>query len=94
MNLSASLGPVEIDSVARPELEGKSMQHGVTGLIFGVVCLVIGAGLLYDGASGRDPLQVGTIGGAALLSLGVVTLGIILKERLKWKRELRKYREE
>jgi len=55
------------------------MQHGVTGLIFGVVCLVIGAGLLYDGASGRDLLQVGTIGGAALLSLGVATLGIILK---------------
>ena len=46
------------------------------------------------GASGRNPLRVGTIGGAALLSLGVVTLGIILKERLKWKRELRKYREE
>ena len=41
----------------------------------------------------ETPLRVGTIGGAALLSLGVVTLGIVLKERLKWKRELRKYKE-
>jgi len=55
---------------------------------------LVGAGLLYSGVSGRDPLQVETIGGAALLSLGVVTLGIVLRDWLKWKRELRKYREE
>jgi hypothetical protein len=69
------------------------MQHGVTGLIFGVGCIVIGAGLLYDGVSGRNPVQAETIAGAAALSLGAVTLGIILRDWLKWKRELRKYRE-
>lgn len=70
------------------------MQYGLTRLIFAVVCILFGATLLYDGTPGRDPIQGQTIAGAAVLSLGVVTLGMILKERLKWKRELRKYREE
>ena len=70
------------------------MHHDVTGLIFGVVCLVIGAGLLYDGVSVRDPMQAETIAGAAVLSFGGVTLGMILRDWLKWKSELRKYREE
>jgi hypothetical protein len=68
------------------------MRHAA--LIFGVVFLVIGAGLLYDGASGRDLMQAETIAGAAVVSLGVVSLGIVLRSWLKWKKELRKYREE
>jgi hypothetical protein len=70
------------------------MQHGVTGIIFAVVCILFGATLLYDGIPGRSPIQAETIAAAAVLSLGVVTLWMILKERLKWKRELTKYREE
>jgi hypothetical protein len=70
------------------------MQHGVTGLIFAVVCILVGAALLYDGIPGRGPIQAETIAGAAVLSIGVVTLGIVLKDWLKWKSELRKYREE
>jgi len=69
-------------------------MHGRIGFIFGAVSFLVGAGLLYGDVSGRDPLQVETIGGAVLLSLGVVTLVIVLRDRLKWKRELRKYREE
>lgn len=38
-------------------------------------------------------MQAETIGGAALLSLGVVTLEIILRGWLRWKRELKKYRD-
>jgi hypothetical protein len=70
------------------------MQHDVTGIIFGIVCFVIGAVLLHDGVTGRDPMQAETIAGAAVLSFGAVTLGLVLRDRLKWKRELRKYREE
>jgi len=70
------------------------MRHDVIGLIFAVVCILFGATLLYDSTSGRNPIQAQTIAGAAVLSLGVVTLRMILKEWLKWKRELRKYREE
>jgi hypothetical protein len=69
------------------------MPRDVIGLIFGAVFLLTGAGLLNHGISGRDPMQAETIAGAALLSLGVVTLGIILRGSLKWKRELKKYRE-
>lgn len=68
-------------------------MRDINGLIFGAVFLLIGAGLLNDGTSGRDAMQAETIGGAALLSLGVVTLGIILRGWLRWKRELKKYRE-
>lgn len=63
------------------------------GLFFGAISLLAGAVLLNNGISGRDPMQTETIAGAALLSLGVVTLGIVVNERLKWKREVRKYRE-
>ena len=68
------------------------MQRDMIGLIFGGVFLLAGAVLFYNGISGGDLVQAETIGGAALLSLGVVTLGIILRSWLKWKRELRKYR--
>jgi hypothetical protein len=69
------------------------MQHGVTGLIFAVVCILLGAALLYDGIPGRNPIQAETIAGAAVLSFGAVTLGIVLKDWLKWKSEVKKYRE-
>ena len=69
-------------------------MRDIIGLIFGAVFLLTGAGLLSNGISGKDPMQAETIAGAALLSLGVAILGMILNERLKWKRELKKYREE
>ncbi len=68
-------------------------MRDIIGIVFGALFLLTGAVLLNNGISGRDPLQAETIAGAALLSLGVVTLGIILRGWLKWKRELRKYRE-
>jgi hypothetical protein len=90
MNLSGSLGPVEIEPARN--WKGKSMRD-IIGLIFGAVFLFIGAWILNNGISGRDTLQAETIAGAVLLSLGVVTLGIVLRGWLKWKRELKKYRE-
>ena len=69
------------------------MRHDVTGLVFRFVCIVVGVGLLYDGFSGRDPMQGETIAGAAVLSFGAVTLGMVLRDWIKWKRELGKYRE-
>jgi hypothetical protein len=68
-------------------------MRDIIGIVFGALFLLTGAVLLNSGISGRDPMQAETIAGAALLSLGVVTLGIIVRGWLKWKRELRKYRE-
>jgi len=70
------------------------MPHDVPGILFGIVCFGIGAVLLHDGVSGRDSMQAGTIAGAAVLSFGAVTLGLVVRDRLKWKRELREDREE
>jgi hypothetical protein len=69
------------------------MQHDVLGLIFGFLCIVIGAALLYDGVTGRDPMQAETIAGAAILSFGAMTLGVVLRNWVRWRRELRKFRE-
>jgi hypothetical protein len=70
------------------------MPHDVPGILFGIVCFVIGAVLLHNGVSARDPMQAETIAGAAVLSFGAVTLGLIVRNRLKWKRDLREYWEE
>jgi hypothetical protein len=51
-----------------------------------------GAWLLHDGVSGKD-LQMEVIAGATLLSVGVVTAVFLLRDWIKWKRELAKYRE-
>lgn len=69
------------------------MQHGMTGVIFAVVCILLGAAFLYDGVSGRDLSQLETIAGATLLSVGVVSSVLLLRDWIKWKRELGKYRE-
>ena len=69
------------------------MLRDAFGFIFGGVFLLVGAVLLNDGISGKDLMQAETIAGAAVLSLGALTLGIVLKDWLKWKKELRKYRE-
>jgi len=68
-------------------------MRDMIGLIFGAAFLLIGAGLLNNGIPGRDTMQAETIGGAAILSLGVVTMGIVLRGWQKWKRKLKKYRE-
>jgi hypothetical protein len=69
------------------------MQHDALALIFGFLCIVIGAVLLYDGVTGRDPMQAETIAGAAVLSFGAMTLWIVLRNWVRWRRELRKFRE-
>jgi hypothetical protein len=69
------------------------MQQGVTGLIFAVVCILVGAALLYDGIPGRDAIQAETIAGVTLLSVGVVSSVLLLRGWIKWKRELGKYRD-
>jgi len=54
-----------------------------------------GAWLLHDGVSARDllHLQIEIIAGATLLSAGVVCSVLLLRNWIKWRRELGKYRE-
>jgi hypothetical protein len=56
---------------------------------------VLGAAVLYGGVSKPDTNQILTVlGGAALLSLGLVTICVVLKNKWEWRRNYRKYREE
>jgi hypothetical protein len=68
---------------------------GLISIISAVALLLAGAWLLHDGVSARDPLhlQIEIIAGAALLSVGVVISVLLLRDWIKWKRELGKYRE-
>ena len=68
---------------------------GLISIIFALVLLLTGAWLLHDGISARDllHLEIEIIAGAALLSAGVVSSVLLLRQWIKWKRELGKYRE-
>ena len=61
---------------------------GLISIISALALLLAGAWLLHDGVSGRDLLQIEIIAGATLLSVGVVCSVLLLRHRIKWKREL------
>jgi hypothetical protein len=50
-----------------------------------------GVFLLYNGITSSDMNQV--LGGAALLSGGLVTAFLVVKSKLEWARTLKRYRE-
>jgi len=63
------------------------------GFFIGLIFLIAGAVLLYSGASSADPSQSGEmIGGATLLSLGLIVMGTVLRNRWEWRKEYRRYR--
>ena len=65
------------------------------GIAIASICLFLGAALLYVGVSKPDTNQILTVlGGAALLSLGLITICLVLKNKWEWRRNYRKYREE
>jgi CHASE2 domain-containing sensor protein len=67
----------------------------VISVISALALLLTGAWLLHDGVLARDPLhlQIEIIAGATLLSAVVVCSVLLLRDWIKWKRELAKYRE-
>jgi hypothetical protein len=62
-------------------------------IISALALLLTGAWLLNDGVSGRDHLQIEIIAGATFLAVGVLSSVLLLRDWIKWKRELGKYRE-
>ena len=63
------------------------------GLAIGSICLVLGAVLLYDGLSMIETTQsLDVIGGAVLISLGAITTGLMLRNKLEWRRNYKKDR--
>jgi cytochrome c biogenesis protein CcdA len=61
------------------------------GIFFSAVFLVVGAGILYDGIASNDANQSArVIAGAAILTLGLTTMRLIVKS---WWRERKAYRE-
>ena len=64
------------------------------GIAASTLCLLLGAVLLYVGVSKADTSQILTVlGGAAVLSLGLITGWLALKNKLEWRRHYKKYRE-
>jgi hypothetical protein len=66
---------------------------GLISIISALALLLTGAWLLNDGVSGRDRLQIEIIAGATLLAVGVVSSVLLLRDWIKWKRKVGKYRE-
>ncbi len=68
---------------------------GPVSIISALALLFAGAWLLYDGVSARDPLHLQTeiVAGATLMSVAVVSSVLLLRDWIKWKRQLGKYRE-
>ncbi len=57
------------------------------GVAAAVLFLLVGAILLYDPFSGADTNQTGRIiGGATLVSLGLMTLSLVGKDWWHWRR--------
>jgi len=64
-------------------------------LFFGLIFLIAGAVLLYNGVSNNDASQSATIiGGATFLSLGSTVMWTVLRNWWEWRREYRSYRNE
>jgi pilus assembly protein TadC len=64
------------------------------GIFISLVLLILGGVLVYDGIFGADPNQsTRIIGGAALVSLGLINLRIVLKNWWKWRKLSRDYRD-
>jgi len=57
------------------------------GIFLALILLTTGSVLLYEGVSTSDVSQSArTIGGAALLSFGLIILRIVLKNWWKWRK--------
>jgi hypothetical protein len=62
-------------------------------LFFTVILLIVGSVLLYDGVSVGDASQSArVIGGAAVLSAGLILMRSLLKNWWEWKKLVRRHR--
>ena len=58
-------------------------------LFFALILVIPGATLLYDGIASADASQsIRVIGGALLLALGLTISSIVLRNWLKWRKNL------
>jgi hypothetical protein len=65
------------------------------GILVAVVFLLFGAAFLYRGTEGLDGSQgMMVIVGAVLISLSVTVAGLVVRSRLEWRRNYKKYREQ
>jgi hypothetical protein len=65
------------------------------GFFLGLIFLIAGAALLFEGVSNAEASQTAAImGGATFLSLGSVVLWAVLKNWWAWRKEYRRYRNE
>jgi membrane protease YdiL (CAAX protease family) len=65
------------------------------GIAIASVCLVLGGVLLNLGLTKPDAYQFLTVlGGATLLSLGLISIWLALKRKWEWRKEYKKYRGE
>lgn len=60
------------------------------GIVASSLCLLLGAVLLYVGVDASQILTV--LGGAVVLTLGLVSISLVLKNKWEWRRNYKKYR--
>ncbi len=64
------------------------------GFAVAFLCFLLGAALLYDGVHQPDANQaLKIVSAAALLSLGLISNWLLVKNKLEWRRNYKKYRE-
>ena len=57
------------------------------GLVFALVCLLLGTMLLYDSVSVSDLTQTAkVIAGAVFFALGLVTISLLAKDWWEWRK--------
>lgn len=64
------------------------------GLILAAICILCGVFLIQDGVAGTtDANPFKLLGGAVILSIGLITASLVAKHKLEWSRTLKKYRQ-
>ncbi len=62
-------------------------------IAFASLCLLVGAVGIYNGVSTPRANELLVLGGATLASIGLTTLAFVVKSKLEWRRNYKKYRE-
>ena len=68
----------------------KSKVPNPLGFLSGLACLFVGSVLLFDASSRSDVTQTArVIGSAVLLSLGLITIALLVKDWWIWRKHLK-----
>jgi hypothetical protein len=64
------------------------------GVVVSMLCFSLGAVLLYDGISDPHSQAMTVVGGATFISIGLITVSLVLKNWMDERRNYKSFREE